>query len=707
MKKKVIFLFAMIFILLKSLSAEDGFTKLMNYLAFGGSFEKNEKVELPPFTAHVINVQNVLGMNRYFVAINDTSGALKPFYIETDQNLSLMDVDWENTISSEYILRYSDTTQYFNNGVPRTTVLFRVGDYKTEKKNPLQVSKNNDVKNGSKIKITESNAENILASVDENYEITIIIEEQINPAILCPALKKAKCSITLDLSNIENLAEVGTKAFEGCSRITKVLLPADVKKIGASAFKDCKRLKSIILPETLTSIGEKAFYDCSSLSTIDLPSGLSFIGNYAFSLCPLEIISIPKKISTIEAGMFSQCKFLRDINLSDGVLAIQDKAFFKCTSLENINIPDSVQKFGKNVFAECSSLKNIQLSKNLRSTGEAVFANCTNLSSVDLPDSLITLNNEFFSGCINLESVKMGNNITSIGGHAFDGCKKISTITLPVVLTSIYEYAFQNCVSLKSIIIPSSVNMLGNAIFAGCKSHEELKVSPQNKYYTSVNNVIYTKDRKTVVCSAGGIKNAVLPYGVTKLQKGAFKGTDNMISLTLPDTINDIGDDSLGYKKQIIVNIHPGTNAIEARLCKNCPWITDVVIPEGVTAIGDEAFYNCKGLKAIKLPDSLKTIGNGAFYKCSGLKIVELPDSVKTVGNEAFSYCEGLLSFTVGANVTSIGYDAFFGCKRLQNLSFNNSKGWQYKDDTNILDMSDSSVNAERCKKRNRGLYKW
>ena len=191
----------------------------------------------------------------------------------------------------------------------------------------------------------------------------------------------------------------------------------------------------------------------------------------------------------------------------------------------------------------------------------------------------------------------MGNNITSIGGHAFDGCKKISTITLPVVLTSIYEYAFQNCVSLKSIIIPSSVNMLGNAIFAGCKSHEELKVSPQNKYYTSVNNVIYTKDRKTVVCPAGGIKNAVLPYGVTKLQKGAFKGTDNMISLTLPDTINDIGDDSLGYKKQIIVNIHPGTNAIEARLCKNCPWITDVVIPEGVTAIGDEAFYNCKGLK--------------------------------------------------------------------------------------------------------------
>ena len=64
--------------------------------------------------------------------------------------------------------------------------------------------------------------------------------------------------------------------------------------------------------------------------------------------------------------------------------------------------------------------------------------------------------------------------------------------------------------------------------------------------------------------------------------------------------------------------------------------ITDLVIPEGVTTIGDYAFYNCSGLTSVTIPGSVTTIGDFAFYNCSGLTSVTIPGSVKTIGNYAF-----------------------------------------------------------------------
>ena len=72
----------------------------------------------------------------------------------------------------------------------------------------------------------------------------------------------------------------------------------------------------------------------------------------------------------------------------------------------------------------------------------------------------------------------------------------------------------------------------------------------------------------------------------------------------------------------------------------------DVVIPEGVTAIGDKAFYYKSGIKSVLIPEGVTSIGKSAFYSCSELRSVKIPMSVISIGRDAF-YTEEKIEFDI------------------------------------------------------------
>lgn len=66
---------------------------------------------------------------------------------------------------------------------------------------------------------------------------------------------------------------------------------------------------------------------------------------------------------------------------------------------------------------------------------------------------------------------------------------------------------------------------------------------------------------------------------------------------------------------------------------------SEVIVPEGITAIGEKAFMDCDNLKKIRLPDSLIEIKSQAFCNCFSLSDIIIPDSVKKIENKCFWYC--------------------------------------------------------------------
>ena len=275
-------------------------------------------------------------------------------------------------------------------------------------------------------------------------------------------------------------------------------------------------------------------------------------------------------------------------------------------------------------------IKSVTIEQGVTSIGKGAFLYCSSLTSVSIPSS-----------------------VTSIGNYAFQNCSSLISVTIPSGVTSIGDYAFENCSSLISVTIPNSVTSIGHLAFRGCSSLTDINVDPNNKYWCSVDGVLFSKDMKTLVAYPRGRAGAYkCPDGVTFIGDDAFVGCSSLTSVTIPNSVTSIGKYAFWY----------------------CSSLTSVTIPNSVTSIGDYAFSCCSRLTSVTIPNSVTSIGSSVFYYCSSLTSVTIPNSVTSIGNSAFYGCSSLTSVTIPNSVTSIGIYAFYHCTKLKDVYYSGTE---------------------------------
>ena len=160
----------------------------------------------------------------------------------------------------------------------------------------------------------------------------------------------------------------------------------------------------------------------------------------------------------------------------------------------------------------------------------------------------------------------------------------------------------------------------------------------------------------------------VIENGVLEKYTGA--GGD----VVIPDGVTSIGDSAFSWRSSLTsITIPDSVTSIGNWAFNCCSSLTSITIPDGVTSIGNWAFDGCSSLTSITIPEGVTSIGSSAFRDCNSLTSITIPDGVTSIDSEAFSDCRNLTSITIPDSVTSIGRRAFYGCRSLTSVTIPDS----------------------------------
>ena len=270
--------------------------------------------------------------------------------------------------------------------------------------------------------------------------------------------------------------------------------------------------------------------------------------------------------------------------------------------------------------------------------------------------------------------------VTSIGDHAFYCCSGLTSVTIPNSVVCIGGYAFYKCTGLTSVSIPNSVTNINYWTFSGCNKLTSITIgsSVRSIGYKAFENC--SSLTKVIVCNLTawcGISFEGLGNDDNPLSCAHHLYSDEnteIKNLVIPNGVTSIGESTfINCYSLTSVTIPNSVTSIGESAFSNCIGLTSVTIPNSVTSIGNGAFSGCKGFTSVTIPNSVTSIGNGAFSSCKGLTLITIPNSVTSIGNGSFKDCIGLTSVTIGNSVTSIGSEAFRNNSALTSVTIGNS----------------------------------
>ncbi len=309
-------------------------------------------------------------------------------------------------------------------------------------------------------------------------------------------VKSGECGENATFTLYDNgemvVSGTGAADSEGCSisssywRVKKVIVEDGITKVGGNLLRNLTECTSIKLPDTLTHIGFAALKDTDALTSIVIPEGVTNIGEMAFE----------------------NCTGLTDVTFPDSLKVIDEWAFTNCTSLSEIVLPESV------------SIIRI-----------GAFSNCDNLKSVTLLNPQCKIADSKFTVGENSEII--GYDCSTAEAYALKYSKKFTSLgAAPAVDNTRFTVEEGKCG-------PQATWVLDSEGVLTVSGKGGISVAPVNWYYNYKNS-----SNEWGLRHVDDVKEVIVEDGITALGDYTFFGWDNLIYVTLSETVSSINKNS-------------------------------------------------------------------------------------------------------------------------------------------------------------------
>ena len=268
----------------------------------------------------------------------------------------------------------------------------------------------------------------------------------------------------------------------------------------------------------------------------------------------------PDNLTTIGAHAFERTSLTGSLIIPDGVIDIQEGAFFYCSSLTGtLSLPSTLQYI--------STTGDIgKFNEDMEGGPVGAFYGCGFVSEITIPDGVKYIGNSAFAGCSGLYgSLLLPSSIKLLGQEAFAQCKNLSgSLTIPQGVENIRTRTFFNSGFDGNLVLHDGIVNIGEDAFNSCHFKGEL----------------------------------VLPKKIEIISGGAFAGNNLSGELKLPESLISIGRSAFNRNSRLLGTLRFGENVLN---------------------IGEDAFYLCSGIEKLVFSKNIESIGATAFQNCFGV----------------------------------------------------------------------------------------
>lgn len=310
-------------------------------------------------------------------------------------------------------------------------------------------------------------------------------------------------------------------------------------------------------------------------------------------------------------------RFIKTLEISEGVTSIGGGAFENFTRLESLTIPNSVTSIGEKAFAGCTHLKSVDIGPKVTYAGVGAFNDCPELRQMNIdPDNptlvftengdLLCMDGTALRSCVSCreDTFRVPDQVETIGSSAFHGGR------------------------MKTIVLGSNVSRIEPGAFLGCTKLKSIQCSTSNPFFKVDKNkgVLRTADGKDLVLVVTNNAWIGIPEGTENILPYAFSLCSKLQSLQIPASVENIDllalwdcDGILRFSVDVNNTAYRGEDGVlfsadGATIYRAlCFKDGEYAIPKTVTEIQAEAFLSCRKLKLVSVHENVQIIGQRAL----------------------------------------------------------------------------------------------